>query len=1029
MVASLSNGHSEEKFGKPLMENGDCNFLVLPEYKRRKVSVIRDFPEGCGLFGSKIHPKPIFQTSDLSLMKEDPVVSSHMHAPPPLANNEPANEQLVGMEAALEDTELTRTPKAVKCSSISMSNLPPTVDEVAFFGGSKFLLSDCNMSWSSSCLKKAVTTRSFPRRKVSAVRDFPPLCGKNASHLRFDSECLNGISSLENKSNGLQNMVVDDKSLEKVTATDAKEVMGIVQAENQGDDATTNVKTLVVFEPSSTMQLPPESVRERCITIFEEGNHHQVEINSKAEDIDGNGDAVQFEGTSGKEIIVPPECQSHETKPSEMPNCRHEPKGGFDGLQVHHMVEINSKAEDIDGNGDAVQFEGTSGKEIIVPPEFQSHETKPSEMPNCCHEPKGGFDGLQVVPTKTLVLGLVAESKYPWRHGKDSSKLDLIDGTNQSKRKKVGLFAQHDMSKADMRKESPNHAGKKPLQKKKQNAASEGSGQLVIWENNNSHYSSEEIGEFRVNEKSHGSSVQVPSISHHNNDSNVTRNKVRETLRYFHAVYRKLLHEDESRIKRQTDGPRIFHTHAAKILKEQRKYINTGKQILGSVPGVEVGDEFQFRLELNIVGLHRQVQGGIDYVNHDGKILATSVVASGGHADELDNPHVLIYTGQGGNLVNSDKEPEDQKLTRGNLALKNSSEEKNPVRVIRGSESTDGKLRRYVYDGQYVVDRYWQDMGPHGKLIFRFLLHRIPGQPELAWKEVEKSKKMKLREGLRINDISHGKERIPICAVNTIDNEKPPPFKYITSMIYPNWCNPIPPEGCDCIDGCSDKEKCSCAAKNGGDIPFNHNGAIVEAKSLVYECGPSCKCTSCYNRVSQRGIKLQLEIFKTEKRGWGVRSINFIPSGTFICEYTGELLEEKDVEQRTGTDEYLFDIGNNYNNHTSSDEPLTVIQDTQSISCEVVEGNSFTIDAAEYGNLGRFINHSCSPNLYAQNVLYDHDDKRIPHIMLFAADNIPPFQELTYDYNYKIDQVFDSDGKIKRKNCYCGSVECTGRMY
>ncbi|CAH2061470.1 unnamed protein product [Thlaspi arvense] len=54
----------------------------------------------------------------------------------------------------------------------------------------------------------------------------------------------------------------------------------------------------------------------------------------------------------------------------------------------------------------------------------------------------------------------------------------------------------------------------------------------------------------------------------------------------------------------------------------------------------------------------------------------------------------------------------------------------------------------------------------------------------------------------------------------------------------------------------------------------------------------------------------------------------------------------------------------------------------------------FTVDAAKKGNIGRFINHSCSPNLYAQNVLYDHEDKRIPHVMLFAMDNIPPLQEL-----------------------------------
>ncbi|KAK9198299.1 hypothetical protein WN944_013483 [Citrus x changshan-huyou] len=155
---------------------------------------------------------------------------------------------------------------------------------------------------------------------------------------------------------------------------------------------------------------------------------------------------------------------------------------------------------------------------------------------------------------------------------------------------------------------------------------------------------------------------------------------------------------------------------------------------------------------------------------------------------------------------------------------------------------------------------------------------------------------------------------------------------------------------------------------------------------------------SCYNRVSQQGIKVQLEIIKTEAQGWGVRSLNSIPSGSFICEYAGELLEEKEAERRTSNDEYLFDVGNNYND-------------------------------VEYGNVGRFVNHSCSPNLYAQNVLYDHEDKRMPHIMLFAAENIPPLQELTYHYNYVIDQVYDSSGNIKKKSCFCGSSECTGRLY
>ncbi|KAL2542798.1 Histone-lysine N-methyltransferase [Abeliophyllum distichum] len=287
-------------------------------------------------------------------------------------------------------------------------------------------------------------------------------------------------------------------------------------------------------------------------------------------------------------------------------------------------------------------------------------------------------------------------------------------------------------------------------------------------------------------------------------------------------------------------------------------------------------------------------------MNHNGLVVATSIVASGGYADDMENGDVLM----------------------------NSLSTKTPVRVVRGwketraSESPDSRaeiVSTYIYDGLYTVEKYWTKTGHHGKLVFMFELRRNPGQPELAWKELKKSNKYRACSGVCVNDISEGKEPFPICAVNMMDSENHPQFNYITKMMYPDWFSPIPPEGCNCTGRCSDSRKCQCAVKNGGEIPFNHNGAIVEVKPLVYECGPSCKCPpSCYNRVSQRGIKFQLEIFKTESRGWGVRCLTFIPSGSFICEYAGELLEDKEAEQRIGNDEYLFDIGQNYNDSSSS---------------------------------------------------------------------------------------------------------------
>ncbi|CAO2819440.1 unnamed protein product [Amaranthus hypochondriacus] len=518
------------------------------------------------------------------------------------------------------------------------------------------------------------------------------------------------------------------------------------------------------------------------------------------------------------------------------------------------------------------------------------------------------------------------------------------------------------------------------------------------------------------------------------------RRKVRDTLRLFHGVHRKLVQADETKTKGRVDSS-IKLIAAAKILKDNDRYVNT-KKILGPVPGVEVGDLFNYRLELTIIGLHRQIQRGIDFINQDGKILAISIVDSGRYDNGKIDSDILIYTGQGGNVAGGCKLLEDQKLEDGNLALKNSIEKRNLVRVIRGfkeRKQIDWKrttTATYFYDGLYTVERYWLDLGPHGKWMFKFELRRAPDQREKPMimvkqgKKEKKARKSKKRETHNMDDISKGKEKAPICAVNTIDDETNPPFTYITEVMYPDWCRPMPPTGCDCKDGCSDSKHCACAIKNGGEIPYNYSGALVEEKSLVYECGPSCKCPpTCHNRVSQHGIKLPLEIFKTKSKGWGLRCRTSIASGSFVCEYIGELLDDNEAEQRTDNDGYLFDIGQNYTDFTLREGLSALIPDMAPSCTDEVENVGFTLDAANYANVGRFVNHSCSPNLIAQNVLYDHEDKRVPHIMFFAAQNIPPLQELTYHYNYEIDHVVDSKGNIKKKSCFCGSSDCTGRMY
>ncbi|XP_059669331.1 histone-lysine N-methyltransferase, H3 lysine-9 specific SUVH5-like [Cornus florida] len=518
-----------------------------------------------------------------------------------------------------------------------------------------------------------------------------------------------------------------------------------------------------------------------------------------------------------------------------------------------------------------------------------------------------------------------------------------------------------------------------------------------------------------------------------NYQSITSRNQVMKTLNLFKKIFEELSNENQPNSKRQRKavgqsekkaaGQR--HVEAAMVLKRQQKWINTSGRILGPFPGVEVGDQFRFRAELLIIGLHQQFVAGIDYIKKDEKIFATSIVASGRYGNHAESSDVLIYSGHGGNPLFENTKLEDQKFERGNLALKNSMDARTPVRVIIGQKQKLGvskikgtskaRIQKiYVYDGLYLVTKYWQETKQHGKLGYMFQLNRLPGQPKLPWQIVSKSSEVS-KNFCVVSDISQEKEDIPINAVIANDDDKPPAFTYIKNMIYPELLNHSSPIGCDCIDGCSDLKSCSCTIKNGGEIPFNDDGAMVKQKPIVYECGPSCKCPpSCKNRVSQHGIRYELEVFNTNLRGWGVRSRNSISSGSFICEYVGELLRDREAEKRTGNDEYLFDIGL-VNEDEDEDEDKG--------------DDGYTIDAAHSGNVGRFINHSCSPNLYAQNVLYDHENKRMSHVMLIATRLIPPLQELTYDYNYKVGQVLDVNGNVKVKECHCGSRKCTGRMY
>ncbi|XP_043716488.1 uncharacterized protein LOC122664641 [Telopea speciosissima] len=904
----------------------------------------------------------------------------------------------------------------------------------------------------------------IPRRRALVVRHFPPGCGRNAPPMSRE-EYLKVVDSLKgasaDKGTPTGGHMPSEKSVqdyagpipERVKDEDAfsvklkrnvtKEIETTVQSKSEDDFSqkiAEQVPIRIASETRNDAKQPKEKIKEGDAPTGKFKGNRAVGIGDKVR--------VKSEEVFGKEMTEQVQVRTSGIKLKQ---------------EVLKETSIRSPRENIlfrsNTNSQSVSTittdgfsKGKLGKDVNSSKDKSSKRQflgETQDEVDAVSKSRGKMI-VSLQPCEAVVVqALMAAPNCPWRQGKRGIKSSPTISTARNKAKKHELVVQDKSASVSKRNraESENSEGK---YKKKKLPPAEIDGhqgcQQVLGDEEDT-LEHVEVGEnVLLDKKPRNFEVRPIPFGLHTSSSKgggskVTREKVRETLRFFQVIFRKFLQGEEAHPKDQGNTGNRLDLRAAAVLKKGNKWVNIEK-ILGPVPGVEVGDEFHYRVELAIVGLHRPFQSGIDSIKKDGKILATSIVASGGYHDDMDSTDVLIYSGQGGKPMGGEKQKqaEDQKLERGNLALKNGMDAGTAVRVIRGfketnsSDSAESKgkiIATYIYDGLYLVEDYWTESSTYGTSVFKFKLKRIPGQPELALKEVKKSKKSKVREGLCVVDISQGIEKMPIGAVNTIDDEKPQPFTYITKMIYPDWYKPIPPAGCDCTDGCLNSKICSCVAKNGGEIPFNYDGAIVEAKPLVYECGPSCRCPpSCHNRVSQRGIKFQLEIFKTESRGWGVRSLTSIPSGSFVCEYTGELLQDKEAEKRTGNDEYLFDIGYNYNDHALWEGLPDVIPDMQINSpCEVVEDAGYTIDAVQYGSVGRFINHSCSPNLYAQNVLYDHDDKRMPHIMLFAAENIPPLQELTYHYNYTIGQVYDAEGKVKEKRCCCGSAECSGRLY
>jgi len=127
-------------------------------------------------------------------------------------------------------------------------------------------------------------------------------------------------------------------------------------------------------------------------------------------------------------------------------------------------------------------------------------------------------------------------------------------------------------------------------------------------------------------------------------------------------------------------------------------------------------------------------------------------------------------------------------------------------------------------------------------------------------------------------------------------------------------------------------------------------------------------------------------VFKRSKiHNLGAYATRDIRKGTCIIEYIGRPLTKKKAQKELeDSNGYVFTI----NKH-------------------------FDIDGSVEWNPARFINHSCDPNAESDVI----DDR----VWISAIKNIKKGEEVSYNYNYDLEDAFDNP-------CNCGTKSCVGYM-
>ncbi|XP_069380182.1 histone-lysine N-methyltransferase SETD1B-A-like [Paralichthys olivaceus] len=185
----------------------------------------------------------------------------------------------------------------------------------------------------------------------------------------------------------------------------------------------------------------------------------------------------------------------------------------------------------------------------------------------------------------------------------------------------------------------------------------------------------------------------------------------------------------------------------------------------------------------------------------------------------------------------------------------------------------------------------------------------------------------------------------------------------------------------------------------GTSIPAQQPSSLLRAgsdfRSEQRRLLSSFSCDSDLVKFNQLKFrKKRIRFSRSHIHEWGLFAMEPIAAEEMVIEYVGQIIRQVIADMREQRYEEEG-IGSSY--------LFRVDQDT-------------IIDATKYGNLARFINHSCNPNCYAKIITVESQKK----IVIYSRQPISINEEITYDYKFPIEET-----KIP---CLCGAESCCGSL-